>query len=285
MAFYLKGSDVASKLSKVLKASAEAFFRDNGYCPCLSVVDFTEDIVQGNMLRKLIKKTCDNIGIAYNDCIMCYTGPSDIQRLEDNIMRLNADKYVHGIMFASPFPDACKNVAHSLINQISPAKDVDCVTDVNLGKLYTNSDPENNLQLLPTAAYATMYLASMYAVELESVNCVIVGDPNGKIVKPLTSMLLARGATVTVCHKKTLNLSEQTSQANVLFTAAEDDFNLTGDMVKDGSTVIDITGSIMSPDVKDIASCIAPINNGVGALIMTMLAQNTLTLARRQVER
>jgi methenyltetrahydrofolate cyclohydrolase (EC 3.5.4.9)/5,10-methylenetetrahydrofolate dehydrogenase (NADP+) (EC 1.5.1.5) len=125
-------------------------------------------------------------------------------------------------------------------------------------------------------------------VEIEGKEAVIVGRSN-IVGKPLALMLLARHATVTVCHTRTKDLAEVTGRAELLVSAAGKPEMITGDMVRDGAVVIDVgmnrlgsgklVGDIAFHEVSEIASHITPVPGGVGPMTIAMLLSNTLNAA------
>lgn len=285
MAFLLNGNNVAFKLRNVLKASVESFTRGYSFPPRLAIIQFNSE-PNHDIARKQIEKACRDTGIMYSEYKFNYETYMDIWNVEGVIRRLNQDHTVHGILPLLPFPTGSKDATHEVINQIRHDKDVDCLTDMNRGKLYFANNPEN-LQITPCAASGAMYLASMHAVEFMYMNCVIVGEVDDIITKPLATMLLAKGATVDICHPLTRNLREHTERADVLFVNIKEGDFLMPEMVKQDAVIFNFGHGGVHPDVyiHDIATCVTLTHGGIWPVATTMLMQNTLTLARKQAQR
>ena len=165
-------------------------------------------------------------------------------------------------------------------------KDVDGFTARNLGKVFISHAYEH---LPPATPAGVISLLEHYAIPIEGKHCVIVGRSN-LVGKPLGIMLLNRGATVTVCHSKTRNLPEFTTQADVLFTAVGIPGIITKEMVKPGAVVIDIgiareeegLKGDANPDVAEVASAMTPVPKGVGPMTVASLLRNCVMAAERQ---
>jgi methylenetetrahydrofolate dehydrogenase (NADP+)/methenyltetrahydrofolate cyclohydrolase len=199
------------------------------------------------------------------------------------IDRFNNDNNVTGILVQLPLPDLYDE--NIIINAISPIKDVDGITDFNLGKLFRDEDC-----LYPCTAYGIIELLDKYDISVEGKNVVVVGRSN-LVGKPLSVMLLNRDATVCVCHSKSENLKEITETADILIVAVGEPNFITCDMVRDGVIVIDVginkceygfCGDVDFASVKDKASFITPVPGGVGPMTIAMLAKNLLSVYKFQ---
>jgi methylenetetrahydrofolate dehydrogenase (NADP+)/methenyltetrahydrofolate cyclohydrolase len=121
---------------------------------------------------------------------------------------------------------------------------------------------------------------------------VIVGRSN-LVGKPTALLLLARHATVTLCHSRTANLASHTRRADILVSAVGHPHLIGADMVKPGAVVIDvgltrvdgrITGDVDFEAVREVAGAITPMPGGTGPMTIAMVLENTLAAARRQLE-
>jgi methylenetetrahydrofolate dehydrogenase (NADP+) / methenyltetrahydrofolate cyclohydrolase len=212
-------------------------------------------------------------------------GTSTAEDLSILIRRLNADKSVNGILLQLPLPSHLDR--RSMIELISPDKDVDGLTSVNMGRLFYNQGI-----LIPCTPKGIMGLLHRYNVALAGSRCVVV-NRSALVGKPLLHLLLGEDATVTVCHSKSKDFFSFTRQADVIITAVgrRPAFTLTRDMVKEGAVVIDVAmnrvhgklvGDVDFDEVAKKASMITPVPGGVGPMTVVMLMENTLIAAALQ---
>lgn len=210
--------------------------------------------------------------------------PSDTTQraLIDKVIELNQQKEIHGILVQMPLPDIID--AQAIIDVISPNKDADGLTPINLGNLFINRE-----SVSPCTPTGIIRLIELTGEQIEGKQAVCVGRSH-LVGKPVGIMLLNRNATVTYCHSLTKNLANITKQADILVAAIGKPEFITADMVKHGATVIDVginsvgdrlIGDVKFDEVKEIAGYITPVPGGVGPLTRAMLLQNTLKLARQ----
>lgn len=196
--------------------------------------------------------------------------------LEDTVCKLNGDASVHGILVQLPLP------AHldesRVLALIDPDKDVDGFHAMNSGRLM-NGRP----RFVPCTPLGVMKLLEAYDIPVAGKHAVIIGRSN-IVGKPMAMLLLARDATVTICHSRTQNLAEITRQADILVAAVGRPGFVTPEMVKPGAAVIDVginrvDGQIVgdvSPQVGEVAGYLTPVPGGVGQMTIAMLLSNTL---------
>lgn len=192
------------------------------------------------------------------------------------IDRLNNDDMVDGILVQMPIP---KHFNWDIIrNRISPLKDVDGLTDINLGRLVT----DNTNSLYSCTAYAVMEMLNYYNIDVDGANVVVVGRSN-LVGKPVFNLLINNNATVTLCHSNTKDLASITSKADILVVGVGKSNFITKDMVKDGAIVIDVgvnmvdgklCGDVNFNDVYDKVSYITPVPFGIGQVTVAGLAKN-----------
>ncbi|HEX7388322.1 MAG TPA: bifunctional methylenetetrahydrofolate dehydrogenase/methenyltetrahydrofolate cyclohydrolase FolD [Castellaniella sp.] len=203
--------------------------------------------------------------------------------LLDVIDSLNRDPAIHGILVQLPLPGHIN--AGSVIESISPLKDVDGFHVSNAGLLMTGRP-----LFRPCTPYGIMKMLESEATPLRGAEAVIVGASN-IVGKPMAMLLLAAGATVTLCNSKTRDLASQTRRADVLVVATGKPGIVTGDMIKRGAVVIDVginrlangklVGDVDFESAVPIASAITPVPGGVGPMTIAMLLMNTLEAAER----
>ena len=196
------------------------------------------------------------------------------KELVKEIEKLNQDTKVTGIIVQLPLPD---NLDKNLIlNTVSPLKDVDGLTNINLLKLVKNED-----SLLPCTPNGVMKLLEYYKVDLIGKRIVIVGRSE-LVGLPLFHLLLHKNATVTLCHSKTKDLKSYTKEADILIVAVGKKDLITKDMVKKGSIIIDVGinrvdgklyGDVASDSIEE-ASLMTPVPGGVGPMTVISLMEN-----------
>ena len=198
---------------------------------------------------------------------------------------LNRDRRVHGILLQLPLPSHLDS--KGLLQSIAPDKDVDGLTRASLGALLAGQATYE-----PCTPAGVVALLDRAQVALDGCHAVVVG--RSEIVgKPLALMLMARGATVTICHSRTRDLAEHTRRADVLVAAVGRPRLISGPMVKPGAAVIDV-GINRSPDgklvgdvdfeaVRQVAGWITPVPGGVGPMTVAMVIVNTVRAAERSL--
>lgn len=208
------------------------------------------------------------------------------QALLDVVQELNRDPAVHGILVQLPLPahmDASK-----VIETIAADKDVDGFHVSNAGLLMTGKP-----LFRPCTPYGIMKILESEQVALRGAEAVVVGASN-IVGKPMAMLLLAAGATVTLCNSKTRDLGAQTRRADVLVVATGKPGIVTGAMVKPGATVIDVginrnadgklVGDVDFESARRVAGAITPVPGGVGPMTIAMLLVNTLEAAERSLK-
>ena len=191
------------------------------------------------------------------------------------IKKLNDDDNIDGIMIELPIPG---NLDYDLIrNVIDPYKDIDGVTDINMGKLITN-----NNGIVSCTALGVIEFLKYYGIVLSGKDVVVVGRSN-LIGKPLFNLFTNEDSTVTVCHSKTKNLSFYTKNADILVSCVGKAKFITGDMIKDGSVIVDVgtnvvdgklCGDVDFDSLIDKDGYITPVPGGVGQVTTAMLGSN-----------
>jgi methylenetetrahydrofolate dehydrogenase (NADP+) / methenyltetrahydrofolate cyclohydrolase len=198
----------------------------------------------------------------------------------DLVDRLNRDDGVDGILVQLPLPGHIDE--QRVIEAVDPAKDVDGFHPVNAGRLSLGLDG-----LVAGTPTGILTLLDEYEVPLSGARAVVVGRSN-IVGKPVALLLLARNATVTICHSRTTDLAAETRQADVLVVAVGHASLITPDMVKEGATVVDVgmnrtdeglRGDV-DPAVLERAGLMTPVPGGVGPMTIASLLRNTVKAAR-----
>jgi methylenetetrahydrofolate dehydrogenase (NADP+)/methenyltetrahydrofolate cyclohydrolase len=196
-------------------------------------------------------------------------------QVEELLQQLNADPAVNGILLQLPTPPQVDGPA--LTETIDPYKDVDGLTPISAGLL-----AKGRPGLRPCTPQGIMELLRRHDVALEGAEAVVVGRSD-LVGKPVSALLLAANATVTMCHSRTRDLGEVCRRADVLVAAVGVPGLVKGDWVKEGAVVIDVGSP--APDVefesaRERARLITPVPGGVGPMTVAMLLRNTLLAAQ-----
>ncbi|MCK5022588.1 MAG: bifunctional 5,10-methylenetetrahydrofolate dehydrogenase/5,10-methenyltetrahydrofolate cyclohydrolase, partial [Candidatus Aenigmarchaeota archaeon] len=200
------------------------------------------------------------------------------------IEELNSDNNVNGILVQLPLPKHLNE--RKILDTISPEKDVDGLTTLNMGNLFSGS-----AAFEPCTPKGIIKMLDAEGFEFEGKNAVVIGRSN-IVGKPIAMMLMKKNATVTMCHSRTKNLSDHTKNADILVVAIGKSKFITEDMVKTGATVIDVGmnrtdkglfGDVDFEKVKEKTHFITPVPGGVGPLTVAMVLENTIISAERKL--
>ncbi len=286
MARLLDGKMLASQIQSELAQQVEALTLSAGRPPGLAVVMVGDNPASAAYVRGK-EKACANVGIAsYGKHLPATASQSELEQI---IHDLNQNERVDGILVQLPLPDHLDAVA--LLNQIDPAKDVDGLHPVNMGRLLRG---EMGLQSCTPAG--VMRLLREYDIKLEGARAVVMGR-SILVGKPLALLLLAANTTVTIVHSKTPKLGAIAREADILVAAVGHPGLVTADMVKPGAVVVDVginrlddgvhkphlVGDVQFDEVRAIAKWITPVPGGIGPMTVTMLLHNTVWSYRRRL--
>ena len=281
----LYGKEFAAKIKESARAEVEELKKNYGVTPGLAVIIVGENPASQIYVRNK-NKTCEELGIISEVISM----PEDTKKeiLLEKIDELNENANIHGILVQLPLPAAIKAHSDEILNRIDPKKDVDGFHPVNVGKLVIGTP-----NLVPCTPAGCIEMLDLANIEIDGKNAAIIGRSN-IVGKPLFHLLLARHATVTICHTHTKNLPEIARQADILVAASGKPKLITADMIKPGATVIDVGINRIAPkklvgDVDfdaavDVAGAITPVPGGVGLLTVAMLMKNVVKAAKLQLE-
>jgi methylenetetrahydrofolate dehydrogenase (NADP+) / methenyltetrahydrofolate cyclohydrolase len=278
----LEGKPVAAKVLAEVKAGVAALAARTGVHPTLAVVLVGEDPASQIYVRNK-KRAADEVGISSRDFL--FPGGCSQAELLETIQKINADPSIHGILLQLPLPKGLDE--NAAVNAIAPAKDADGLHPVSLGNLLAGKP-----SMVPCTPAGCIEILDHYGIAIEGAQAVVVGRSR-LVGKPLAQLLLARNATVTMCHTRTRDLAGHCRQAEILCVAAGRPRFITGDMVKEGAVVIDVgvnrldTGKLAGDVDFDAASkrarAITPVPGGVGLMTIAMLMKNTLLATTRQL--
>lgn len=258
------------------------FTERHGIAPCLAAVLAGDDPASHAYVSSKAK-AAGRAGIRSET----YELPADVPAAEyfDLIEVLNRRADVHAILPQLPLPPQIS--ADEVFERLNPEKDVDGLTPVSMGHLMLGRPG-----LVPCTPLGVIALLEQAGITPAGREAVIVGRSN-IVGKPVAFLLLARHATVTICHSRTVDLASHTRRADILVSAVGRPRLIRAEMVKPGGAVIDvgvsrvdgkIVGDVDFDAVKNVAGAITPMPGGTGPMTIAMLLENTLAAARRQLE-
>ncbi|SCX48112.1 bifunctional methylenetetrahydrofolate dehydrogenase/methenyltetrahydrofolate cyclohydrolase FolD [Variovorax sp. EL159] len=270
-------------LAKTIRAEVAgrtAALKASGVNPALSIILVGDDPASQVYTKH---KVNDSTETGLQATLERYPADMSEADLLARIRALNDDPKVHGILVQLPLPKHMDS--QKVIETISPAKDVDGFHVASAGALMTGAPG-----FWPCTPHGCMKMLESIGYDLRGKHAVVIGRSN-IVGKPMAMMLLAKSATVTICHSATQDLGALTRQADVVVAAVGKLNLLTADMVKPGAVVIDVgmnrkadgklAGDVDSDGVKEVASWITPVPGGVGPMTRAMLLVNTLEAAER----
>lgn len=277
----IKGKPVADKISENLIKEVNDLSKE-GITPKLAIVRVGARPDDLAYERGALKR-CQTIGIE-----------TEVIELEENITqeeyikavhKLNEDEKVNGILTFRPLP---KHLNEDIIKyEVDPNKDIDCFNPINISKILEN-DKSGYPPCTPTAV---VEILKYYDVDLSGANIVVLGR-SMVVGKPVSMLLLNENATVTICHSRTKNLQEITSNADILVAAVGKANMVKEEYIKDGAIVIDVginvddqgnlCGDVDTNNVLDKVSMITPVPGGVGSVTTSILASHVVKACKLQ---
>lgn len=279
----IDGKALAAEVKQEAARQTEEL-KAKGITPCLAVILVGEDPASQVYVRGKI-----------NDCAQCGIESRNIRLPEETtqeellarVDELAGDPAVHGILVQLPLPAHIDEKA--IIDAIPPEKDVDGFSPVNVGRMQIGEPC-----YLPCTPAGCVRMIESTGVPISGKHAVVIGRSN-IVGKPAAMLLLAKNATVTICHSKTQNLQEICASADILVAAVGRAGFVTGDMVKPGAVVIDVGinrgadgklhGDVDFEAAAQKAAWITPVPGGVGPMTRAMLMLNTVEAARRAMEK
>jgi len=284
----ISGKIISAQINEELCLEVKQL-KTKGIKPCLAVILVGEDPASEVYVRNK-KRTSEEIGmrsIGHN-----LPDTTTQRELETLIQSLNADTAVHGILCQFPLPEGLDE--KKVIQTIAPEKDVDGLHPLNAG-LIAMGIPK----FISCTPYGVLQMLKRSGISTSGKNAVVLGRSN-LVGRPIATLLSSKGwdATVTVCHSRTNDMAEVTSQADILIAAIGIPEFVKANMVKPGAVVIDVginriedpnkakgtrlVGDVAFEEVAAKSSFITPVPGGVGPMTIAMLMVNTVNAARWQ---
>jgi methylenetetrahydrofolate dehydrogenase (NADP+)/methenyltetrahydrofolate cyclohydrolase len=288
----LDGKLTAETIKDEIAAEVKEIKAEGGKTPHLAAILVGND---GGSVTYVTNKVlaCEKVG--FESTLIRMDDTVSEEELLAKIEELNNDEEIDGFIVQLPLP---KHIdTEKVLEAVHPGKDVDGFHPINVGRMVANLPA-----YLPATPAGILQLLERYKIETNGKHCVVVGRSN--IVGSPMSILMAKNtypgnATVTICHRNTVDLAFHTRQADILIAAVGKPEFITADMVKEGAVVIDVgttrvedatrksgyklKGDVNFDEVAPKCSFITPVPGGVGPLTIAMLLKNTLRAAKQEV--
>jgi methylenetetrahydrofolate dehydrogenase (NADP+)/methenyltetrahydrofolate cyclohydrolase len=273
----IDGKAVAARVRQEVSEGVTALVAQGGRAPGLATVLVGDDPASTVYVRNK-RRACVAAGMV--DFHQRLPADATQQQVEDMLDRLAEDPEVSGILLQLPLPGHLD--PGTLLDRIPSEKDVDGLTVGNVGRLALTRPG-----LRPCTPAGIERLLDEYGVNLAGAKAAVVGR-SVLVGRPMAQLLLARDATVTLCHSRTKGLAADAREADVLIVAAGVPGLIGPEAVRPGATVIDVgihrdgdglRGDVRFSEVRPVAGLLTPVPGGVGPMTIAMLLVNTLQAA------
>ena len=289
MAKRLLGKEVNEALVASLQARTAAL-REKGVVPTLGIIRLGEN-PSDLSYEKGATKRAEEVGVTVKNYILPETATKE--EVLAVIDEVNADASVHGVLMFRPLPKHLKADQDEICNRLAPCKDVDSMTHMSNAGVFEGQ----SLGYAPCTPAACMEILDHYGIDCKGKNAVVIGR-SLVVGKPAAMMLMAKNATVTICHTKTVNTAEICKNADIIVSAAGVLNSLTADFVRPGQVVIDVSmnwnpekitakgkggmsGDCVFEEVEPIVEAITPVPGGVGAVTTSVLMKHVVEAAEK----
>lgn len=280
----IDGKAHARELKAQIAGQCAKLKAEHGLVPGLATVLVGDDPASHVYVRNKIK-TAEALGLKSVHVPLPATATED--QVISEVLRLNADSSVHGILVQMPLPNGIR--PEVILDVLDPAKDVDALTPHNAGLLLSG-----RAYLKSCTPMGVMILLEKTLGDISGKRALVIGR-SLLFGKPAAQLLLAANATVTMAHSRTVDLPALAREADILVAAIGKPEFVKADWIKPGATVIDVginrvqtedgyrlTGDVAFDEAKEVAGYITPVPGGVGAMTITCLMRNTLIAAALQ---
>ena len=279
----LDGRSIAAEMREVIRNEVIKL-RESGWSLRLVSISVGNQDESAVYVRNQ-KKASMECGIEFDERV--YPETIGMEELKGTVIGLNADPRVTGIIIQRPLPDNLQ--VKDIQRAVHPMKDVEGMNPASIGNIVYN-----DLIMAPCTAVAAVEMMKRTGLDMEGLEVVVVGH-SAIVGKPIAFLLMAEGATVTVCHHMTRNLTTHSRQADAVVVGVGKAGLVTGDMIKPGAAVIDvgintvnidgemrIVGDVDFESCAPIAGWITPVPGGVGPVTVSVLLNNSVTAAKLQ---
>lgn len=275
MGTVMKGAEVAKEMKETLIREANEL-KEKGIDPCLAIIRVGARSADLSYERGA-KKRMELAGIACK--VVELSEDITQEEFEEEFQKVNQDPEVHGILLFRPLPKHLNE--EKIKNIIHPFKDVDCMSPVNLAKVFSGDDSG----FAPCTPEAVIKMLEHYGISLCGKKVTVVGR-SMVVGRPLSMLLLKRHATITICHTRTKDLEKVCREADILIAAAGKPRMITGDMAKENAVIVDVginvdeegrmCGDVDFESLAEKAAFITPVPGGVGGVTTSILAAHVL---------
>jgi len=289
MAKRLLGKEVNEALVASLQTRAAAL-KEKGVTPTLAILRLGEN-PSDLSYEKGATKRAEEIGVAIKNFIL--PEASTKEEVLAVIDEINADDAIHGCLMFRPLPKHLKADQDEICNRLAPKKDVDSMTHMSNAGVFEGQD----LGYAPCTPAACMEILDHYGIDCKGKKAVVIGR-SLVVGKPAAMMLMAKNATVTVCHTRTVDPAAICREADIIISAAGVLNSLTKDFVREGQIVIDVSmnwnpekitskgkggmcGDAIFDEVEPIVEAITPVPGGVGAVTTSVLMKHVVEAAEK----
>ena len=289
MAKRLLGKEVNEALVASLQARAAAL-KEKGVIPTLAILRLGEN-PSDLSYEKGATKRAEEIGVAIKNFVL--PEASTKEEVLAVIDQINADDSIHGCLMFRPLPKHLKADQDEICNRLAPKKDVDSMTHMSNAGVFEGQD----LGYAPCTPAACMEILDHYGIDCKGKKAVVIGR-SLVVGKPAAMMLMAKNATITICHTRTVDPAAVCREADIIISAAGVLNSLTKDYVRPGQVVIDVSmnwnpekitskgkggmcGDAIFDEVEPIVDAITPVPGGVGAVTTSVLMKHVVEAAEK----
>ena len=289
MAKRLLGKEVNEALVASLQTRAAAL-KEKGVTPTLAILRLGEN-PSDLSYEKGATKRAEEIGVAIKNFILPESATKE--EVLAVIDEINADDAIHGCLMFRPLPKHLKADQDEICNRLAPKKDVDSMTHMSNAGVFEGQD----LGYAPCTPAACMEILDHYGIDCKGKKAVVIGR-SLVVGKPAAMMLMAKNATITICHTRTVDPAAVCREADIIISAAGVLNSLTKDFVRPGQVVIDVSmnwnpekitskgkggmsGDAVYDEVEPIVEAITPVPGGVGAVTTTVLMKHVVEAAEK----
>ena len=289
MAKRLLGKEVNEALVAALQTRTAAL-KDKGVTPTLGIIRLGEN-PSDLSYEKGATKRAEEVGVSVKNFVLPETATKE--EVLAVIDQVNADDSIHGVLMFRPLPKHLKADQDEICNRLAPKKDVDSMTHMSNAGVFEGQD----LGYAPCTPAACMEILDHYGIDCKGKKAVVIGR-SLVVGKPAAMMLMAKNATVTVCHTRTVDPAAVCREADIIISAAGVLNSLTKDFVREGQIVIDVSmnwnpekittkgkggmsGDCVFDEVEPIVEAITPVPGGVGAVTTTVLMKHVVEAAEK----
>lgn len=289
MAKQLLGKAVTSAMNEELRKKVDQL-KQRGVIPKLAIVRCGENASDLAYEKGAVSRAA-LLGVE----VLKFVFPDTVEKdqLLTQIDAINADDSIHGCILLRPLPRHIRSAQDEICNRLSAGKDVDCMTDLSNAGIFTGK----KLGFPPCTPQACIEILDYYGIDCTGKNAVVIGR-SLVVGRPLAMMLMAKNATVTICHTKTQHINEIARNADILVSAAGVLNSVTKEFVRPGQIVIDVSinpasnvgggssiaGDAVYHEVEPIVEAITPVPGGVGSVTTSVLIGHVIEAAELSVD-